>query len=595
MVKVEVCDGMGGIKESLNDGEKAMIASLLGTKACDYLLANPHTAETSLVSDENSEKIQNKLADLVESPNTANFSWNYGFFWQISRSRTRELVLSWGDGYCREPKEGEESETTRFMRYRIEDEGQQKIRKRVLQKLNRLFGGLDDDNMALKLDRVTDMEMFFLVSMYFLFPRGKGGPGTCFASGKHVWEADLLSSRSDYCVRAFLARSAGIQTVLMIPIEFGVVELGSVRSMAENSNLLSALKLAFGHTPLFIRPKPQILHLLSPKNEEDGPGHPPLSSTPPDPIIDPFVSPRFVNRVDGFPEMYGHNMNSIGRPQFREKLSVTKMEDKSWDPQANVNKLSSPSWSTIPGIKHVTSNDIFSPQNFTVQESSLQDYFNGINQSHHQNPAQMQIDFRGADSEHSDFVSSVREFGLFGSLDNSMSRKRSQRPADGREEQGNRPYSHLLAERQRRAKLSQRFYALRAVVPNISRMDKASLLGDAISYITELQKKLSDLESRENNNNSQALVADFEIQVINDEVLLRVSCPMDFHPVSRIIQTFKEKEIKVLKSKLAAGTDTVFHTFVIKSQSSEELNKETLLAALLHACNPLETPPATGG
>ncbi|CAN1177695.1 Transcription factor MYC3, partial [Linum perenne] len=62
---------------------------------------------------------------------------------------------------------------------------------------------------------------------------------------------------------------------------------------------------------------------------------------------------------------------------------------------------------------------------------------------------------------------------------------------NGREE----PLNHVEAERQRREKLNQRFHALRAVVPNVSKMDKASLLGDAISYIKELRSKLQSSES----------------------------------------------------------------------------------------------------
>ncbi|XLR42440.1 hypothetical protein S83_027100 [Arachis hypogaea] len=69
-------------------------------------------------------------------------------------------------------------------------------------------------------------------------------------------------------------------------------------------------------------------------------------------------------------------------------------------------------------------------------------------------------------------------------------KKRGRKPANGREE----PLNHVEAERQRREKLNQRFYALRAVVPNISKMDKASLLGDAIVHINELQAKLKALE-----------------------------------------------------------------------------------------------------
>ncbi|KAL9229005.1 hypothetical protein vseg_004523 [Gypsophila vaccaria] len=683
----------------VNEEENAMMASILGTKACDYLVANTQTPETSLVSVENSEYIQSKLADLVERLNTANFSWNYGFFWQITRSRAGELALSWGDGYCREPRQGEESEATRFMKYRVEDQGQQKIRKRVLSKLNTLFGGSDEDNMALRLDRVTDMEMFFLVSMYFSFLRGKGGPGKCFASGKHVWEADLLGSESDYCVRAFLAKSAGIRTVVLIPMEFGVVELGSVRPMVENPDLLRALKFAFSSSSFFSRPKPsqrpQVL--LTPKNEVDALSPPPpvasdpgLSlatapgssaaslptpvrasatpspgsvpspvpthgsvpsprlaqgsvpspipayssiSAPPAPTADPFANLRFANKVEGFPKIFGQNLNASVRPQFREKLAVRKMDDRPWDTQANGNKLSvttqsprnglnSPIWMNVPGVNHATSSEIYSPQNYSSQNSRLQDFVNGIrtnyqkNQSHPQKPAQMQIDFTGAtsrgsaisqagsaDSEHSDIEPSVREFGL---SDDSKPRKRGRKPANGREE----PLNHVEAERQRREKLNQRFYALRAVVPNISRMDKASLLGDAVSYITELQKKLKDLEAEQEKNSAtsqdalsladteeqiQSPVADVEVQVINDEVVVRVSCPLDLHPVARVIHTFKDEQINVLDSKLAAGTDTVFHTFVIKSQRSEHLTKEKLLAAFSPESKTLLTPSWTEG
>lgn len=83
-----------------------------------------------------------------------------------------------GDGCCREAREGEESEVTGILNLHLEDEAQQRMRKRVLQKLHTFFGGTDEENYLFGLDRVTDTEMFFLASMYFSFPHGQGGRGS---------------------------------------------------------------------------------------------------------------------------------------------------------------------------------------------------------------------------------------------------------------------------------------------------------------------------------------------------------------------------------------------------------------------------------
>lgn len=71
--------------------------------------------------------------------------------------------------------------------------------------------------------------------------------------------------------------------------------------------------------------------------------------------------------------------------------------------------------------------------------------------------------------------------------------KLSENGGDNKGKKKGLPAKNLMAERRRRKKLNDRLYMLRSVVPKISKMDRASILGDAIDYLKELLQRINDL------------------------------------------------------------------------------------------------------
>ncbi|XP_024384192.1 uncharacterized protein [Physcomitrium patens] len=55
--------------------------------------------------------------------------------------------------------------------------------------------------------------------------------------------------------------------------------------------------------------------------------------------------------------------------------------------------------------------------------------------------------------------------------------------------------NHILAERQRREEMNEKFSALRAMIPKATKKDKASIVGDTIDYVLELEKRLKHLQA----------------------------------------------------------------------------------------------------
>ncbi|CAN6349308.1 unnamed protein product [Urochloa humidicola] len=562
--------------------DKALCASILGSDAYTYLTKCGGAISEGLVAASVLADLQNKLQNLVESGGQS-LRWDYAIFWQLARTKSGAVVLGWGDGSCREPHDGEIGFATSVGASDASSVTRQRMRKRVLQRLHSAFSGADEEDYAPGIDQVTDTEIFFLASMYFSFPRHVGGPGKVFAAGRPLWipNNELKVSPANYCYRGFLANAAGFKTIVLVPFKAGVLEVGSIQNVPESAEALQTIRSLFLGT--------YCTRTAIEKHDEN-------------------ISAQIL---PGSTKIFGKELN-INQP------SATKDEQKSSGGDImllpNLRKgLQNFTWSQARGLnshQQKFGNGILVVTNETAHRSNgsaagteistlqLQKPQQVLTQSPPQPRGPMQIDFRvGSSSKFGVLVTQKAMLdGENGDIDGLFKeereerqpRKRERKPINGREEQ---PLSHVETERQRREKLNKRFCALRAIVPNISKMDKASILEDAVTHITDLKKKLEKIEAERENllergkidTDEQANRPEVDIQVVHGEILVRVVSQMDNHPIKKVLQAFEEAEVKVGDSNITANNGTVVHSFVIKSPGSEQHTRNKLLASISNA------------
>ncbi|KAJ1414589.1 Myc-type, basic helix-loop-helix [Sesbania bispinosa] len=178
---------------------------------------------------------------------------------------------------------------------------------------------------------------------------------------------------------------------------------------------------------------------------------------------------------------------------------------------------------------------------------------------------------------------------------------------------------HIIAERKRRQKISQQFIALSALIPGLKKMDKASVLGDAIKHVKELQEQvkvleekakrksadsvvyvekskssvdedvsLSDTSSNYGNGNSyddpsktNRSLPEVEARVSDKNVLIRIHCDKHKGVLMNIFKEIQNLHLSVINSSaLLFGTSKLDITIIAEMDDEFNLNVKELAGNL---------------
>lgn len=151
---------------------------------------------------------------------------------------------------------------------------------------------------------------------------------------------------------------------------------------------------------------------------------------------------------------------------------------------------------------------------------------------------------------------------------------------------GQFPVNHVEAERQRREKLNQKFYALRSVVPTVSKMDKASLLSDAVSYINELKAKINCLErglenraesSKQETSEDVKTVA-VDVKILGTEAIISVQSLNVNYPIARLMDAIRDLRLKILHATMSNVKEMMLQDVVVKAPHG--MNEEAIKNAI---------------
>lgn len=174
---------------------------------------------------------------------------------------------------------------------------------------------------------------------------------------------------------------------------------------------------------------------------------------------------------------------------------------------------------------------------------------------------------------------------------------------------GSQCLDHIMAERKRRLELSQKFIALSATIPGLKKMDKTSILGEAINYVKLLQERVKELEeqnkrnkespiihksdlcSNEHNNTSndtnsdqdccKSSLPDVKARVLENEVLIEIHCKKENGIEIKILNLLENLHLIVTASSVFPfGNSTLGFTIVAQMGDEYKMKVNDLVKTL---------------
>ncbi|KAE8676634.1 Transcription factor bHLH27 [Hibiscus syriacus] len=174
---------------------------------------------------------------------------------------------------------------------------------------------------------------------------------------------------------------------------------------------------------------------------------------------------------------------------------------------------------------------------------------------------------------------------------------------------------NIVSERNRRKKLNESLFALRAVVPNISKMDKASIIKDAIDYIqalhdqeSRIQAEIMELESGKLKKNpgfghdqdqpmlrfkktkldnifyyggptaSPVEVLELKVTHMGEKTMVvSITCSKRTDTMVKLCEVFESLKLKIITSNITAVSGRLLKTVFIEVCPSPELEEPPLL------------------